>query len=134
MTNVVEYLLTSVKTKLDLDNVINLHGLNYQDSHGESYLHELSRKGNLELVVYLFDRKRTEKYNINLKNNLGRTALFDVLNEEIAEFLLLHQIDYKHKDNQGKMAEEVNDYVNFCVNQKCNDTKKRILKSVYKLA
>jgi len=125
-------LLTTVKTKKDLDNVINEYGLNYQDTEGESYLHEFSRTGQIELIAYLFDRNRKERYNVNLKNNTERTALFYALNEEIAEFLLFQRIDYKCKDNQGKMAEEVNEYVNYVVNQKCNETKKNLMKKFFR--
>jgi len=122
-------IIKDVVTKTDLDNIINKYGLNYQDSEGESYLHEFARTGQTELLCYLFDRKRTERYNINLKNNLGRTALYDAMNEEICEFLLMQRIDYKSKDNEGKLAEEVNTYANFIINQKCNEIKKKILRS-----
>jgi hypothetical protein len=124
-------LLKSVKTPIDLDNVINVCGLNYQDLIGESFLHELSRIGKIELITHMLSRdhkiRYKEHYNVNVKNNLGRTALFDALNEEIVEFLLLYRIDYKCKDLQGKTADQVNEYVNFIINQKCNETKKKII-------
>jgi ankyrin repeat protein len=123
-------LLANVSTKADLDNIITKYGLNYQDSEGESVLHELSRTGKLELVCYLFDRNRTERCNVNIKNNRGQTALYEALNEDICEFLLLQRIDYKSKDLQGKLAEDVNSYANFIINQKCNELKKRVLKAM----
>ena len=73
-----------------------------------------------------------EKFEINIKNKLGRTALFDALNEEIVEILLLHKIDYNCKDNDGKIAEQVNSCVKYVINQRCNNTKKRILKNLYR--
>lgn len=121
------------KDLADLDHIINKYGLNYQDSEGESYLHEFARTGRTDLLYYLFDReriKRTGLYNVNLKNKLGRTALYYALNEEICEFLILQRIDYKSKDNEGKLAEEVNDYANFIINQNCSETRKKLLKTL----
>ncbi len=128
----IKEILVGVKTKVDLDNTIKIYGLNYQDQTGNSFLHEFSRIGNIELLVYLFSNKQTEKYNINIKDNNGRTALFDALNEEIAEYLLVQSIDYGCKDNQGKKAEEVNGYVNFIINQRCNEIKKKIMKNLFR--
>jgi ankyrin repeat protein len=128
----IKEILSEVKTKVDLDNILKVYSLNYQDQTGDSFLHEFSRTGNMELLVYLFDNKQVEKCNVNIKDKNGRTALFDAMNEEIAEFLLVRRIDYQCKDNQGKKAEEVNEYANFIINQKCNETKKKILKSVFR--
>ncbi len=130
--NPVEVIFTDIKTKIDLDDVIKIYGLNYQDEYGNSFLHHFARKGNIELLVYLFDKKHIEKCDINLKDNNQRTALFDALNEEIVEFLLLQRIDYEAKDIQGKKAEEVNGFVNFIINQKCNELKKKIMKNLFR--
>lgn len=114
-------------TKLDLDNAIIKDGLNYQDSEGNTFLHNLARDGKVGLIVYLL-RKRD--YDINTVNNLGRTALFDAFNEETVEILLLHRINYKLKDNEGNTADEINSYVNYILNQKCNETKRKIMKGL----
>lgn len=119
-------ILKDVKTKEDLDNIINVYGLNYQDQQGDSFLHHFSKTGKIELMVHLFKK---DQFNVNLKNNLGRTALFEALNEEIVEFLLICRIDYQSKDNEGKKAEEVNSFVNFIVNQKCNEIKKKLMRT-----
>jgi len=47
-----------IETKVDLDNIINTYGLNYQDLDGESILHYFAKHGKIELIAYLFDRKR----------------------------------------------------------------------------
>lgn len=120
--------MNQLLTKSDLDIFIDKNGLNYQDPEGESILHELARTGKIELIAYLFDRNRTIRYDVNIKNKRGQTALYEALNEDICEFLLLHGIDYKSPDNNGKLAEELNGSVNFIINEKCNGTKKRILK------
>ncbi len=128
----VKEILIGVKTKVDLDNILKIYSINYQDQTGNSFLHEFSRTGNIELLVYLFDNRRIEKCNIIMKDNNKRTALFDALNEEIAEFLLLQRIDYECKDSQGKKAEEVNSFVNFIINQRCNEMKKKIMKNLFR--
>lgn len=129
MTSVRE-LLNQIKSKSDLDNVLKIHGPNYQDSEGNSFLHEFARNGNVELMVHLFYIEGMEKCDVNIKDNKQRTALFDALNEEIVEILLIQRIDYVSSDSQGKKAEEVNEYVNFVIKQKCNETKKRIMLNI----
>ena len=124
--------LIAIRTKEDLDNIINEYGVNYQDLEGDSFLHQFARSGQTQLIIYLLDRNQKEKFEINIKNKLGRTALFDALNEEIVEILLLHKIDYNCKDNDGKIAEQVNSCVKYVINQRCNNTKKRILKNLYR--
>jgi ankyrin repeat protein len=119
--------MDAIITKIDLDNIINEHGLNYQNSEGNSYVHHFARTGNTKLLMYLFSKSGV---NINIKNNIGRTALYYSLNENIVELLILHKINYKSKDNEDKLAEEVNGYVNFMINQKCNETKKKLLRNL----
>lgn len=111
----------------DLYDLIKKNGINYQYSEGNTILHNLSKIGNMKLLNYLFEYK-DDKINVNIKNNMGRTALYYSLNEEIVEFLLSKNINYFLKDNNGKYAHEINEYVNYVANQKCNNTKKNILK------
>lgn len=123
----IEEILIDVRTKEQLDNIISLYGLNYQDSQGDSILHELSKKGQISLIAHLFDRSRKQKMDINLKNVKQRTALYQAFDEDTVDILLLHKIDYQSKDLNNQTAMDVNPYVNFIVNQRCNQTKKRLL-------
>ena len=58
-----ESILNKVITTQDLDHVITTYTLNYQDTLGNSILHELARTGKIKLLAYLLDRKNN--YNIN---------------------------------------------------------------------
>jgi len=125
----VSELLKDIKTKEDLDKIVFNYGLNYQDSSGQSFLHELARLGNIDLIDHLFKLKIDDKIDVDCKDNQQRTALFYALNEDISLILLYYKIDYKSKDITGKTAMDVNPFVNYVVNQRCNNSKKKILQA-----
>jgi len=87
-------------------------------------LHTQALEGKLSLITKLLQNG----YKINTKDHLGRTALFYALNEEVALLLLHYKIDWKIRDIDGKTASDINPYVNYVVNQRCNESKKNILK------
>ena len=120
----IDYILKDTKTKEDLDNIIELYGINYQDQEGNGFLHYFSKTGKIDLLSHLVKK---EKFNVNLKNNFGRTALYEALNEDTVEFLLKYRIDHRSLDYEKKRAEEVNQFVNFIMKKKCNETKKKIM-------
>ncbi len=117
-----------MKNTNDLDNAIILYGLNYQDLNKNSFLHHFSRTGNMKLIKHLMTKS---KLNINIIDDLGRSALFYSFDEEIAEFLFKYKIDYEIKDIQGQKAEDLNKHVHFIIGKRCNQLIMKIMKMVY---
>lgn len=128
--------LADIKTKDELDTLIDKYGINYKDNEGNTILHELARVGQNGLIIHFFSKNKyvlLEKkcmFNVCTKNKLGRTALFYAHNEETAEILMKNGIDFRIKDAEGRSAEEVNEYVSFVRRRSCLEQRERFIKAL----
>ncbi len=96
-------ILFTAKTTQQIDTVIAQGiDINAQDYAGETFLHKLVKTSST-----LLDHFLTKLPNVNIRNRMGRTAIFYANDEDTVEKLILQGATF-NRDCHGKICVECN--------------------------